>query len=87
MTCPRHSELVLSHNKMPMHEARHVSSSMHSSRNTPTSMTKYAVYRIFRDWNRPIQVLIENLSREQAQNIVHNTPSEKDSMVVFDEMR
>lgn len=50
-------------------------------------MTKYAVYRIFRDWNKRPQVLIENLTREQAQNIVQNTPSEEDSMVVFDEMR
>jgi hypothetical protein len=50
-------------------------------------MTKYAVYRVFRDWNKPIQMLMEDLSREQAQNIVRNTPSEEDSMVVFDEMR
>jgi len=70
---------------MPMHEARHVSSSMHSSSKTLTSMTKYAVYRVFRDWNKKPQVLMENLSREQAQNIVKNTPYEEDSMVVFDE--
>ncbi len=50
-------------------------------------MTKYAVYRVFRDWNKRPQVLMENLTREQAQNIVRNTPSEEDSMVVFDEMK
>jgi len=48
-------------------------------------MSNYAVYRIFRDWNKRPKVLIENLTREQAQNIVRNTPSEEDSMVVFDE--
>ena len=50
-------------------------------------MTNYAVYRVFRDWNKPIQMLMENLTREQAQSIVRNTPSEENSMVVFDEMR
>ena len=50
-------------------------------------MTNYAVYRVFRDWNKPIQMLMENLSKEQAQNIVKNTPSEEDSMVVFDKMQ
>ena len=50
-------------------------------------MSKYAVYRVFRDWNKPIQMLMENLTREQAQSIVRNTPSEENSMVVFDEMR
>jgi len=48
---------------------------------------KYAVYRVFRDWNKRPAVLMENLSKEQAQNIVRNTPSEEDSMVVFDEMK
>lgn len=48
---------------------------------------KYTVYRVFRDWNKPIQMLVENLSREQAQNIVKNTPHEENSMVVFDEMK
>jgi hypothetical protein len=70
-----------------MHEARHVSSSMHSSSKTLISMTNYAVYRVFRDWNKRPKVLMENLTREQAQNIVRNTPSEEDSMVVFDEMK
>ena len=50
-------------------------------------MTKYAVYRVFRDWNKPIQTLIDNLSETQAKNIVKNTPSEEDSMVVFDKMQ
>jgi len=72
---------------MPMHEARHVSSSMHSSSKTLISMTNYAVYRVFRDWNKKPQVLMENLSREQAQNIVKNTPYEDESMVVFDKMK
>ena len=48
-------------------------------------MSKYAVYRIFRDWNKQPKVLMDGLTREQAQTIVQNTPSEEDSMVVFDE--
>lgn len=48
-------------------------------------MTKYAVYRVFRDWDKRPQLLMDNLTREQAQNIVKNTPSYEDSMVVFDE--
>jgi len=48
-------------------------------------MTNYAVYRVFRDWNKRPEVLMDGLTREQAQNIVRNTPSEEDSMVVFDE--
>ena len=48
-------------------------------------MSKYAVYRIFRDHNKKAEVLIDNLTREQAQTIVQNTPSEENSMVVFDE--
>ena len=50
-------------------------------------MTNYAVYRVFRDWNKRPEGLMENLTREQAQTIVRNTPSEEDSMVVFDEMK
>lgn len=50
-------------------------------------MTDYVVYRIFRDFNKRPQVLVENLTREQAQNIVQNTPYEQDSMVVFDKIR
>jgi hypothetical protein len=50
-------------------------------------MTNYAVYRIFRDWNKRPKVLMDGLTREQAQTIVRNTPSEEDSMVVFDEMK
>jgi hypothetical protein len=50
-------------------------------------MNNYAVYRIFRDYNKRAEVLIDNLTREQAQTIVQNTPSEENSMVVFDEMR
>ena len=45
----------------------------------------YAVYRVFRDWNKRPKVLMDGLTREQAQTIVRNTPSEEDSMVVFDE--
>lgn len=50
-------------------------------------MNNYAVYRVFRDWNKKPKTLIENLTREQAQTIVQNTPSYEDSMVVFDQMR
>ena len=50
-------------------------------------MNNYAVYRIFRDYNKRAEVLIDNLTREQAQTIVQNTPSYEDSMVVFDQMR
>jgi hypothetical protein len=50
-------------------------------------MNNYVVYRIFRDYNKRPQVLMENLSREQAQNIVKNTPSEENSMVVFDQIK
>jgi len=45
----------------------------------------YAVYRIFRDHNKRPKVLMDGLTREQAQTIVKNTPSYEDSMVVFDE--
>tara|TARA_R100000654_G_scaffold67545_1_gene96142 strand:- start:50 stop:226 length:177 start_codon:yes stop_codon:yes gene_type:complete len=48
-------------------------------------MSKYAVYRIFREPNKRAKLLIDNLTREQAQTIVQNTPSEENSMVVFDE--
>ena len=50
-------------------------------------MNNYAVYRIFRDYNKRPEILIDKLTREQAQTIVQNTPSEENSMVVFDEMR
>lgn len=70
-----------------MHEVRHASSSTNSSIKIPISMTDYVVYRIFRDFNKRPQVLVENLTREQAQNIVQNTPYEQDSMVVFDKIR
>ena len=70
-----------------MQTTRHVKSSRLSSNKTPTSMSNYAVYRVFRDWNKKPQVLMENLSREQAQNIVKNTPYEDESMVVFDKMK
>ena len=46
-------------------------------------MTDYKVYRVFRDSNRK-QVLMENLTRKQAQTIVKSTPREERSMVVFD---
>ncbi len=47
----------------------------------------YAVYRIFRDSNKRAKVLMDSLTREQAQTIVQNTPSYEDSMVVFDKMQ
>ena len=47
----------------------------------------YAVYRIFRDSNKRPKVLMDSLTREQAQTIVQNTPSYEDSMGVFDQMR
>ena len=46
----------------------------------------YAVYRVFRDWNKRPQVLMDGLTREQAQTIERNTPSEEDSIVVVEEM-
>ena len=51
------------------------------------SKKDYAVYRIFRDSNKRPKVLMDNLTREQAQTIVQNTPSYENSMVVFDKMR
>ena len=50
-------------------------------------MNNYAVYKVFRDWNKKTKMLIPNLTREQAQTIVQNTPSEPDSMIVFDKMK
>ena len=50
-------------------------------------MNNYAVYKVFRDWNKKTKMLIPNLTREQAQPIVQNTPSEPDSMIVFDKMK
>ena len=50
-------------------------------------MNNYAVYKVFRDWNKKAKMLIPNLTREQAQTIVQNTPSEPDSMIVFDKMK
>ena len=50
-------------------------------------MTNYAVYRIFRDHNKRPKVLMDGLTREQAQTIVKNTPSYEDSMVVFDQIK
>jgi len=47
-------------------------------------MSNYAVYRVFRSAKRP-EVLMDGLTREQAQTIVKNTPSDDRSMVVFDE--
>jgi hypothetical protein len=48
-------------------------------------MSNYAVYRVFRDWEKRPEVLMDGLTREQAQTIVKNTPSDDRSMVVFDE--
>lgn len=53
--------------------------------NKQKSVANYAVYRVFRDWNKRPQVLMDGLTREQAQTIVKNTRYEEDSMVVFDE--
>jgi len=47
-------------------------------------MSNYAVYRVFRSSKRP-KVLMDGLTREQAQTIVKNSPREENSMVVFDE--
>ena len=51
------------------------------------SMKDYAVYSIFRDSNKRPVVLMDMLTREQAQTIVQNTPSYENSMVVFDKMQ
>ena len=49
------------------------------------TMKNYAVYRVYRD-NFDKDILYHSLTREEAQTIVQNSPNEKDSMVVFDEM-
>ena len=48
-------------------------------------MKDYAVYRVHRD-NYERDILFTDLTREEAMSLVKNAPSEKDSMVVFDEM-
>ena len=48
-------------------------------------MANYAVYRVYKDWNKRPKVLMDGLTREQAQTIVKSTPSYDNSMVVFDE--
>ncbi len=48
-------------------------------------MSNYAVYRVYKDWNKRPKTLMDGLTREQAQTIVRNTPSNDKSMVVFDE--
>jgi len=48
-------------------------------------MKDYAVYRVHRD-NFERDILFTDLTREEAMTLVQNAPSEKDSMVVFDEM-
>jgi len=48
-------------------------------------MKDYAVYRVHRD-NYEKDILFTNLTREEAMTLVQNAPSEKNSMVVFDEM-
>jgi hypothetical protein len=47
-------------------------------------MSNYAVYRVYKDWNKRPKVLMDGLTREQAQTIVKSTPSYDNSMVVFD---
>jgi len=46
-------------------------------------MSNYAVYRVFQDWEKRPEVLMDGLTRDQAQTIVKNTPSDDRSMVVF----
>ena len=48
-------------------------------------MSNYAVYRVYKDWNKRPRVLMNGLTREEAQTIVKNTPSNDNSMVVSDE--
>ena len=48
-------------------------------------MKDYAVYRVHRE-NYERDILFTDLTREEAMSLVQNAPSEKDSMVVFDEM-
>jgi hypothetical protein len=50
-------------------------------------MANYAVYRVYKDWNKRSRTLMDGLTREQAQEIVRNTPSNENSMVVFDKMK
>ena len=48
-------------------------------------MKDYAVYRVHRD-SFEKDILFTDLTREEVMTLVQNAPSEKDSMVVFDEM-
>ena len=48
-------------------------------------MSKYVVYRVYRD-SYDKDILFADLTREEAMTLVQDTPSDKDSMVVFDEM-
>ena len=43
-------------------------------------MSNYAVYRVYKDWNKRPRVLMDGLTREQAQTIVKNTPINDNSM-------
>ena len=48
-------------------------------------MKDYAVYRVHRDKD-DYEMIFKDLTREEAMTLAQNAPSEKDSMVVFDEM-
>ena len=48
-------------------------------------MKDYAVYRVYKEGYEK-DILFTDLTREEAMTLVQNAPSEKDSMVVFDEM-
>ncbi len=58
---------------------------METNTKTNKQMKDYAVYRVHRD-NYERDILFTDLTREEAMTLVQNAPSEKDSMVVFDEM-
>ena len=49
-------------------------------------MNNYIVYRVYKN-NDEKDILFTDLPRDEAMEIVQSTPSEKDSMVVFDEVK
>lgn len=49
-------------------------------------MNNYIVYRVYKN-NDEKDILFTNLKRDEAMRIVQSTPSEKDSMVVYDEVK
>ena len=46
-------------------------------------MNNYIVYKVYKD-NYDKQILFTNLTREEAQLLVQNAPSDDSSMLVFD---